>query len=253
VCAARNRRARRRTLAPWRSPEHGIDSLDAWLRGLERWRRAGSHPKIGESENEMVTMRRICVYCGSSFGNAEPFRESAAAVGRAIATAGYDLVYGGARAGLMGVLADAALAAGGRVIGVMPTAVLPREIAHPGLTEFHEVPTFAERIARFHALSDAFVALPGGFGTLEELFEAISRAQLGQHQKPCALYNVAGYFDPLLTFIHSIAAAGFIREAHRDLLLVADDPNTLLDKLRRYQPASIDAKWVAGRTSNQTR
>src|ERR1700753_2941284 len=146
-------------------------------------------------------MRRICVYCGSSPGNAEAYRQSAVALARAIASAGYELVYGGRR---MGVVADAALEAGGRVIGVMPTAVLPREIAHPRLTEFHEVHTFAERIARFHALSDAFVALPGGIGTLEELFEALSRAQLGQHQKPCALLNVAGYFDPLLAFLDSV-------------------------------------------------
>jgi uncharacterized protein (TIGR00730 family) len=195
-------------------------------------------------------MRRICVYCGSSFGNSPVFRDSAAALGRAIATAGYELVYGGAQVGLMGVVADAALAAGGRVIGVMPVAVLPREIAHPGLTEFHEVPTFAERIARFHTLSDAFIALPGGIGTLEELFEALSRAQLGQHHKPCALFNVAGYFDPLLAFLQSVAATGFIREEHRDLLLVADDPETLLEKLRRYEPPAPGAKWVASRSSS---
>jgi uncharacterized protein (TIGR00730 family) len=165
--------------------------------------------------------RRVAVYCGSADGNNPAFLAEARALGSAIAAAGIGLVYGGARVGLMGAVADAALAGGTEAIGVLPEVLVGREIAHAGLTALEFVPTMHERKARMAELADAFLVLPGGYGTLEELLEVVTWAQLGLHSKPCILINTAGYWDGLLTFLDSAVAAGFLQEKNRTLLQVA--------------------------------
>jgi uncharacterized protein (TIGR00730 family) len=164
---------------------------------------------------------RVAVFCGSALGNDAAFRAEAAALGAAIAQAGMGLVYGGACRGLMGAVADAALAGGGEVIGVLPEVLKGREIAHAGLTVLELVPTMHERKARIHELSDAILALPGGFGTLDELLEAITWAQIGIHAKPCILINTAGYWNGLLEFVDTAIACGFIEAKNKALLRVA--------------------------------
>jgi len=166
-------------------------------------------------------LRRVAVYCGSAFGNNPAFRAEAAALGAAIAKAGLGLVYGGACRGLMGAVADAALAEGGEVIGVLPDALKDREIAHHGLTSLELVATMHERKARIHELSDAILALPGGYGTLDELLEAITWAQIGLHAKPCILINTANYWNGLLAFLDTAVASGFIEAKNRTLVRVA--------------------------------
>jgi uncharacterized protein (TIGR00730 family) len=166
-------------------------------------------------------LRRIAVYCGSALGNNPAFRAEAVALGTAIAQAGIGLVYGGACRGLMGVLADGALAAGGEVIGVLPDALKGREIAHHGLTSLELVSTMHERKARIHNLADAILALPGGYGTLDELLEAITWAQIGLHAKPCILINTAGYWNGLLAFLDTAVTEGFIEAKNRNLVRVA--------------------------------
>lgn len=178
------------------------------------------------SENN--ASRRIGVYCGASEGNHPGFRAEAEALGEAIAAAGMTLVYGGASRGLMGAVADAALRRGGQVIGVLPDVLVGREIAHPSLTTLELVPTMHERKARMNVLSDAFIALPGGHGTLDELMEAITWAQIGLHAKPCILVNTLGYWDGLLAFLDSAVAAGFVRAQDRARLLVASDAEQAL-------------------------
>lgn len=167
--------------------------------------------------------RRIGVYCGASEGSHPAFRAEAEALGEAIAVAGMTLVYGGASRGLMGAVADAALRRGGEVIGVLPDVLVGREIAHRGLTTLELVSTMHERKARINILSDAFIALPGGHGTLDELMEAITWAQIGLHDKPCILVNTLGYWNGLLAFLDSAVAAGFVRAQDRALLRVASD------------------------------
>jgi uncharacterized protein (TIGR00730 family) len=169
------------------------------------------------------SLRRVVVFCGSAFGNNPAFRAEAASLGNAIAQAGLGLVYGGACRGLMGVLADAALAAGGEVIGVLPDALQGREIAHKRLTSLERVSTMHERKARMHELSDAILALPGGYGTLDEMLEALTWAQIGLHAKPCILINTADYWNGLLHFLDSAVAAGFIQARNRKLVRVAAD------------------------------
>lgn len=171
--------------------------------------------------NSERALRRIAVYCGSAFGNNPAFRAEAIELGTALAQAGIGLVYGGACRGLMGAVADAALAAGGEVIGVLPDALKGREIAHYGLTSLELVATMHERKARIHELSDAILALPGGFGTLDELLEAITWAQIGLHTKPCILVNTAGYWNGLLAFLDTAVAEGFIELKNRSLVRVA--------------------------------
>jgi uncharacterized protein (TIGR00730 family) len=166
-------------------------------------------------------VRRVAVYCGSADGSDPAFRAEAAALGKAIAEAGMGLVYGGANVGLMGAVADAALAAGAEVVGVLPEVLAGREIAHAGLTSLELVPTMHERKARMAELADAFLVLPGGYGTLDELMEAVTWAQLRLHTKPCILINTAGYWDRLLSFLDSTVAAGFLNAENRRLLLVA--------------------------------
>ena len=165
--------------------------------------------------------RRVAVYCGSADGSDPAFRIEATALGESIAAAGLGLVYGGANVGLMGAVADAALAAGAEVIGVLPGVLAGREIAHIGLTSLEMVPTMHERKARMAELADAFLVLPGGYGTLDELMEAVTWAQLGMHAKPCILINTAGYWNGLLAFLDSAVTARFLKEENRQLLLVA--------------------------------
>jgi hypothetical protein len=165
--------------------------------------------------------RRVAVYCGSADGTNSAFRAEATALGKAIAAAGLGLVYGGANIGLMGAVADAALASGAEVTGVLPEVLAGKEIAHTGLTALEMVPTMHERKARMAVLADAFLVLPGGYGTLDELMEAVTWAQLGMHAKPCILINTAGYWNGLLAFLDSTVAAGFLKPENRQLLLVA--------------------------------
>lgn len=193
-------------------------------------------------------MKRICVYSGSSAGIRNDYADAARDLGCALAGRGIGLVYGGAHVGLMGAVADAALDAGGEVIGVIPQSLVDKEVAHRGLPDLRIVHSMHERKALMADLADGFIALPGGWGTLEELFETVTWAQLGLHQKPCGLLNVSGYFDGLLTFVEHAVREGFLRQAHADALLVADSPSALLEAFGDYQPAAV-AKWIdrAGR------
>jgi uncharacterized protein (TIGR00730 family) len=176
-------------------------------------------------------IRSVCVFCGSSSGVKSAYEATARAFAECVAKRGMRLVYGGASVGLMGAIADAALLAGGEVVGVIPRALVGREIAHRGLTELHVVDTMHERKAMMADLSDAFVALPGGLGTLEELFEVWTWGMLGLHAKPYGILNVDGYYSPLIDFLDHARDEGFIRPAQRAVLVVEDDAMRLLDKL----------------------
>lgn len=188
-------------------------------------------------------MTRVCVYCGSNFGARPEYRQAAESLGALLARRGLGLVYGGARIGLMGALADAALAAGGGdVIGVIPRSLVEKEVAHVGLPDLRVVETLHERKAQMAELSDAFVALPGGLGTFEEAFETLTWAQIGLHQKPVGLLNVAGFFDPLVALVDHAIKERFIRPEHRALLVVETEPAALLDRLAAYQPPNVH-KW----------
>ena len=175
----------------------------------------------------------ICIYCGSRSGDDPAFAAAARAVGTLIGQRGMQLVYGGGRAGLMGLVADAALAAGARVVGVMPQALMKRELGHAGLHELHVVDTMHQRKQMMAERSDAFLALPGGIGTYEELFEAWTWHYLGYHDKPVGLLNVNGYYDRLLTFLDEARGHGFLPEAQREVLQVGTEPGELLDRLAR--------------------
>ncbi|WP_281887762.1 TIGR00730 family Rossman fold protein [Paenibacillus sp. YYML68] len=181
-------------------------------------------------------MKRVCVFTGSNPGNHEHYNAAAVQLGEAIAARGCELVYGGASLGLMGSVADAALAAGGRAIGVMPRGLFRREIAHMSLTEFHEVEGMHERKAMMASLSDAFIAMPGGLGTYEELFEAACWSQIGIHAKPIGLLNVRGFYEPLLELLRHTVREGFMRETSLSLFLVESDPARLLERLAAYTP-----------------
>ena len=183
-------------------------------------------------------MRRLAVYCGSATPSDPRYIESAREVGRTLAERGIGIVYGGGRVGLMGALADAALAAGGAVIGVIPQALVEAELAHRGLTELHVVATMHERKQLFTDLADGFLTLPGGTGTMDELWEAMSWAQLGYHAKPVALLNVAGFYDGLLEFVAKMGSVGFLRPQHQGILLADDDLGRLLDKMRGFEPTT---------------
>ena len=188
-------------------------------------------------------MNSICVFCGSSPGNDPAYAEAAQRLGRTLADGGTTLVYGGGHVGLMGVVADAALGAGGEAIGVMPRSLVDREIGHNGLTKLHVVRSMHERKALMSELSDGFVALPGGNGTLEEFFEVLTWAQLGEHGKPCGLLNVAGYYDPLLAVFDRMVERAFLKEEHRKLVLVEEDPSALLERFEGYEPPKT-IKWI---------
>ena len=181
-------------------------------------------------------MKRIAVYCGSATPADPMYLDVAKAVGRGLAERGIGVVYGGGRLGLMGAIADSALAAGGEVIGVIPQALVDAEVAHRGLSELHVVGGMHERKAMFTDLSDGFVTIPGGTGTMDELWEALSWAQLGYHADPVGLLNAGGYYDDLVAFWDKMATVGFLRAQHRDLLIVADTLDALLDKMSQHQP-----------------
>ena len=181
-------------------------------------------------------MKRIAIYCGSASPADPVYIDSARMVGRSLAQRGIGLVYGGGRLGLMGAVADAALAAGGEVIGVIPVALRDAEVAHMGCTELQIVQTMHERKARFTDLSDGFIAIPGGVGTMDELWEAVSWAQLGYHAKPVGLLNVAGFYDGLLEFVGKMGEVGFLRPQHQGLLIASDDLDDLLAKMDAHVP-----------------
>jgi len=188
-------------------------------------------------------MKNICVYCGSNPGRIEAYADGARALAKALVARNLGLVYGGASVGIMGLVADSVLQLGGRAVGVIPEALKRKEIEHRGLTELHVTSSMHERKTLMAELSDGFIALPGGVGTLEEIFEVWTWAQLGFHSKPCGLLNVAGYYDGLTTFLDHTVAEQFIKPAHRATLMVEQVPDVLLDRFASYTPPSMQ-KWV---------
>jgi len=188
---------------------------------------------------------RICIFCGSNSGHNGIYEDAARAMGSTIAARGIDLIYGGGRVGLMGAVAYAALSAGGAVIGVMPRSLVDREIQHTRLTELHVVQSMHERKTKMADLADGFIALPGGAGTLEEIFEQWTWAQLGIHHKPCGFLNINGYFDPLRKMIERMAGEGFLRTEHASMLLFDTEPFAILDAFREYSAPL--AKWQTQR------
>ncbi|MBI4582985.1 MAG: TIGR00730 family Rossman fold protein [Planctomycetes bacterium] len=191
----------------------------------------------------MNHLKRVGIFCGSSMGARPEYAAIARRMGHALARRGLGLVYGGGGVGLMGVVADAALAQGAEVIGVIPRGLATKELAHGGLTHMHVVGTMHERKALMADLADAFIALPGGLGTLEELCEILTWAQLGLHRKPCGLLNVLGYFDPLLALLDHAVEEGFVTTDHRSLVVQEADPDRLLHRLNTYQPPQFK-RWV---------
>ncbi len=194
----------------------------------------------------MKALKRICVFCGSSFGARAEYKQAAEHLGKALADRKLGLVYGGGNVGLMGAIADAALAAGGEVIGVIPDSLLRRELGHRGLTKLNVVKTMHERKALMADLSDAFIALPGGFGTMEEFCEIITWSQLGIQQKPCGLLNVAGYWDHFLAMLDHSVDERFVRPENSELILVARNPDSMLERLMKWKPPLQVEKWVDG-------
>ncbi len=188
-------------------------------------------------------MQRLCVYCGSNKGVRADYADAATRLAEALVERGIGLVYGGASRGIMGILADAVLARGGEVTGIIPQAINKREVMHAGLTNLQVVDTMHERKAAMADLSDGFVALPGGFGTLEEIIEIVTWGQLQFHSKPCGILNVANYYDGLLAFIDHSVAEGFLRPQHRDALIIDDDPESLLRRFASYAAPTVQ-KWL---------
>ena len=192
-----------------------------------------------------MKLKRICVFCGSSAGNSPVYREAAVALAEALSGKGWVLVYGGSRVGLMGVLARTMMASGGDVIGVMPAQLVRQEVAFEGLPDLRVVNTMHERKALMAELSDGFIALPGGLGTLDEFFEVLTWGQLGLHGKPCGLLNVNGYYDRLRQFLDHMKSENFVSSIHRDQILEADSPGALLDLFAAYvPPAGGKAAWI---------
>ncbi len=191
-------------------------------------------------------MKDICVYCGSSPGRLEVYAEGARALAQALVARNLGLVYGGASIGLMGLIADSVLSLGGHAVGVIPHALAQKEVAHRGLTELHITHSMHERKTLMAELSDGFVAMPGGIGTFEEIFEVWTWAQLGIHAKPCGLLNVSGYFDALTTFLDHATQEQFLKPPHRSLLVVESDPDALLDRFASYQAPGIQNWLEAG-------
>lgn len=193
-------------------------------------------------------MKTLCVYCGSNPGSRPEYGQAARALAREFLSQEIDLVYGGAKVGIMGMIADTMLEGGGRVIGVMPQALVEKEVSHPGLTELKIVSSMHERKALMAELSDGFIALPGGLGTLEELLEVLTWAQLGFHTKPCGLLNVLRFYDHLKSFLDHSTAEGFIMEAHRSMLVVEENPQELIQKFMTYEAPKV-SKWVDRKNS----
>lgn len=190
-----------------------------------------------------MKLRNICVYCGSSPGRGELYADAARAVAAALVERDLGLVYGGASVGIMGVVADHVLHLGGRAVGVIPEALASREVAHYGLTELHVTQSMHERKTMMAELSDGFIALPGGIGTMEEIFEIWTWAQLGLHHKPCGLLNIAGYYDPLRAFLDHTVEERFVDPTVRGMLMVEDAPDALLDRFMTYRSPRMK-KWV---------
>lgn len=191
----------------------------------------------------MKTFRRICVYCGSNRGMSPAFADAAMVLGKELAARRIALVYGGGHVGLMGVIADAVLAAGGEVIGVIPSALQAKELGHTGLTELHIVESMHERKQMMADLSDGFIAMPGGVGTLEELFETFTWLQLGFHHKPVALLNAGGFYTGLVSFVRQLTRDGFLKPEHEACLLVDDKAGALIEKMRTFEPPQL-GKWM---------
>ena len=188
-------------------------------------------------------MKRICVYCGSSPGKLTEYREAARMLGHELAARNLGLVYGGASIGVMGAVADAVLEKGGEAIGVIPFALATREVAHSGLNDLFVVDSMHERKAKMAELSDGFIALPGGWGTIEEIFEMLTWAQLGFHQKPCGLLNISGYYDHLFTFLEHAIDQRFVREEYRPMIMMEQTADDLLDRYLKYQAPTVK-KWI---------
>lgn len=199
--------------------------------------------RVGGKARERSRLKRVCVFCGSSAGANPSYLATARDFGRELAARKLGLVFGGSGVGLMGALADSVLAAGGEVTGVIPRALEAKELAHRGLTRLEVVASMHERKARMAELADGFVAMPGGMGTLEELAEILTWAQLGLHRKPCGLLDVAGYWQPLVTFFDHAVEERFLRPEHRAILLVRAEPAPLLDALDGWRPAHQE-KWI---------
>jgi len=196
-------------------------------------------------------IRRVCVYCGSAVGGQDGYAEAARALGQALVARGFGLVFGGGRIGMMGVLARTVLAGGGEAIGVIPRDLMDKGLGLAGVTSMRVVETMHARKALMAELADAFIAMPGGFGTAEEFFEAVTWAQLGLHAKPCGLLNVHGYFDHLIRFVDHAVHEQFIDPAHRRLLLVDEAPEALLDQLTSWQPPAVDkVAWATRLTKD---
>src|SRR6185436_73982 len=199
---------------------------------------------IAGEQSSLRRVERICVFCGASPGARREYSEATAELARLLVEDGIGVVFGGGGVGLMGALADAVLSGGGEVIGVIPRALVDREIAHRDVTDMRVVGSMHERKALMAELADAFVALPGGIGTLEELFEVYTWAQLGLHQKPCGILNVEGYYDGIADFLAHAVAERFLREETRELLIIETDPATLIERLHTYEPQAVIPKWI---------
>jgi uncharacterized protein (TIGR00730 family) len=197
---------------------------------------------FGHVFDNLPRMKTVCVFCGSNFGTRRAYREAAVRVGSLLAARGITLVYGGGNVGMMGALADACLAGKGKVVGIIPKSLAAKEIGHPNLTELRVVDSMHERKKVMADQADAFLALPGGFGTWEEFCEAITWSQLGLHRKACAILNVEGFYDAFLTQADRATKEGFVSEVHRSLVISGSDPDELLDRLERYQVPQ-EEKW----------
>jgi uncharacterized protein (TIGR00730 family) len=210
---------------------------------MREWRSLPSLPPSPFSLYPMSMLKRVCVFCGSALGASPAFREAAAALGGELVARSLGLVFGGGSVGLMGAVADAVLAGDGEVIGVIPRTLATKELLHVGVRDMRRVRDMHERKAVMAEHADAFVALPGGYGTFEELFEVITWAQLGFHRKNIGLLNVGGYFDPLVNLIDHAIESGFIKPAHRDLIFVETAPAALLDRLATHQMPAV-RRWL---------
>lgn len=194
-----------------------------------------------------LVLKSICVFCGSGLGNDSRYQEAAVELGSLLSKEGITLVYGGGKVGIMGCLARAVMSTGGQVIGVIPEFLFEKEVAFKDVTELRVVKSMHERKAAMAELSDGFIALPGGFGTLEELIEVTTWLQLGLHQKPCGVMNVIGFFDPLFIMLNLMSREGFIHPDHFAMLLNESDPHNLIEKMRQFQSAKVDkADWALG-------
>lgn len=194
----------------------------------------------------MSGVKSIAIYCGAAVGARPAYAEAARELGQRMAQAGVRLVYGGGKVGLMGTIADAVLAHGGEAIGVIPVALMEKEVGHKGLTELHVVENMHQRKQMMADLSDAFIAMPGGIGTCEELFEVFTWLQIGYHAKPIGLLNVERYYDPLMTFMKTMVSEQFLKGAQLDQLQIAESPAVLLDTIRQFTPAHVD-RWAKQR------